>query len=81
MLLALALYDGTASQAAEKPSSTVILSAAKNLALCIFKAMRDSSPPAAPQNDIGYGFFRSLFSRCRERIYPCRRRTAMGQDL
>src|SRR5208283_3535065 len=46
----------------------VILSAAKNLALplrvnyakdhalCIFKAMRDSSSPAAPQNDTGGGF-------------------------
>ena len=52
----------------------VILSAAKNLALplrvdyakdlalSIFKAMRDSSSPAAPQNDSATGFFRSLFS-------------------
>ncbi|MGA2985924.1 MAG: hypothetical protein ABSG32_19120, partial [Terriglobia bacterium] len=48
----------------------VILSAAKNLALplrvdyakdlalSIFKAMRDSSSPAAPQNDSATGFFR-----------------------
>jgi hypothetical protein len=38
----------------------VILSEAKNLALSILKAMRDSSSPAAPQNDSADGFFRSL---------------------
>ena len=40
----------------------VILSAAKNLALSVFRAMRDSSSPGAPQNDSADGFFRSLFS-------------------
>ena len=49
-----------AEEAAEKPSNTVILSGAKDLALCLYKAMRDSSSPAAPQNDSAYGFFRSL---------------------
>jgi hypothetical protein len=55
-------------QAAEKSSRAVILrpfavilSAAKNLALSIFMAMRDSSSPAAPQNDSLGGFFRTLF--------------------
>jgi hypothetical protein len=51
----------TAEQAAEKPSNAVILSGAKDLALCIFNAMRDSSSPAAPQNDSAYEFLRSLF--------------------
>jgi hypothetical protein len=36
---------GGALQAAEKPYNAVILSAAKDLALSIFKAMRDSSSP------------------------------------
>jgi hypothetical protein len=35
-------------QAGEKRSNTVILSGAKDLALFIFKAMRDSSSPATP---------------------------------
>jgi len=35
---------------------------AKDLALSIFKAMRDSSSPVAPQNDSAEGFFRRLFS-------------------
>jgi hypothetical protein len=47
-------------QAAEELSRAVILSEAKDLALCIFNAMRDSSSPAAPQNDSPHGFFRSL---------------------
>jgi hypothetical protein len=34
----------------------------KNLALRIFMNIRDSSSPAAPQNDSPNGFFRSLFS-------------------
>jgi hypothetical protein len=37
-------------------------SEAKNLALRIFMNIRDSSSPAAPQNDSPNGFFRSLFS-------------------
>ena len=41
---------------------SVILSEAKNLALRIFMNIRDSSSPAAPQNDTAYEFFRSLFS-------------------
>jgi hypothetical protein len=56
------LRKGGALQAAEKPHNAVILSAAKDLALSIFKAMRDSSSPAAPQNDSADEFFRSLFS-------------------
>jgi hypothetical protein len=40
----------------------VILSEAKNLALRIFMKIRDSSSPAAPQNDTAYEFFRSLLS-------------------
>jgi hypothetical protein len=67
-------WKGGAKQAAEKPSRAVILSAAKNLALplrvnyakdlalSIFKAMRDSSSLAAPQNDSADKFSRSLFS-------------------
>jgi hypothetical protein len=47
-------------QAAEKRFPAVILSEAKNLALCIFMNIRDSSSPAAPQNDSAYEFFRSL---------------------
>ena len=35
--------DGGAKEAAEKRSNAVILSAAKDLALSVFKAMRDSS--------------------------------------
>jgi hypothetical protein len=52
-------WKGGAKQAAEKPYNAVILSAAKDLALSIFKAMRDSSSPAAPQNDSADEFFRS----------------------
>ncbi|MGA2987046.1 MAG: hypothetical protein ABSG32_24880 [Terriglobia bacterium] len=51
---------GGAEQAAEKHYNTVILSAAKDLALSIFEAMRDSSSPAAPQNDSADELFRSL---------------------
>ena len=56
-------------QAAEKRIQAVILSEAtyrpvrgeaKNLALSVFKAMRDPSSPAAPQDDSPKGFFRSL---------------------
>ncbi|MGO8736522.1 MAG: hypothetical protein ACLQVM_27435, partial [Terriglobia bacterium] len=36
------------------------LSEAKNLALSVFKAMRDPSSPAAPQDDSPKEFFRSL---------------------
>src|SRR5208283_2271698 len=50
------------SQAAEKPFQAVIPSGARNLALSVFKTMRDSSSPAAPRNDRPNGFFRSLFS-------------------
>jgi hypothetical protein len=39
----------------------VILSAAKNLALSVFKAMRDSSSPLHLKNDSAFEFFRSLF--------------------
>jgi len=52
-----------AIQAAEKRFPAVILSEAKNLALRIFMNIRDSSSPAAPQNDSAYEFFRSLLSR------------------
>ncbi len=41
-------------------SLAVILDEAKNLALAIFMALRDSSSPAAPQNDSPDGFSRSL---------------------
>jgi len=37
----------------------VILSEAKNLAVRILKKMRDSSSPAAPQNDSRGEFFRA----------------------
>jgi hypothetical protein len=50
---------GGAFQAAEKRFPAVILSAAKDLALRVFMAIRDSSSPAA-QNDTAYEFFRSL---------------------
>jgi hypothetical protein len=59
-----------AYQAAEKPFIAVILSAAKNRALSIFKALRDSSSPAAPQNDSDGEFFRSLLCR-RWKIPAC----------
>jgi hypothetical protein len=49
-----------AKQAAEKGLNAVILSEAKDLALNVFMAMRDSSSPAAPQNDSLGRFFRSL---------------------
>jgi hypothetical protein len=49
-------------QVAGKRSEAVILSEAKNLALCIFKDLRDSSPSAAPQHDGPDEFFRSLFN-------------------
>jgi hypothetical protein len=55
-----ALICRGAEQAAEKRSPAVILSEAKNLALRIFMNIRDSSSPAAPQNDSAYEFFRSL---------------------
>jgi hypothetical protein len=51
----------------------VILSEAKNLALRIFMNMRDSSSPAAPQNDTAYEFFRSLLRRPlrkAKRVFP-----------
>ena len=49
----------------KKLFTAVILSEAKNLALRIVMNIRDSSfavpgPPAAPQNDNAYEFFRSL---------------------
>jgi hypothetical protein len=50
-------WKGGAEQAAEKPANAVILSEAKDLALSAFKAMRDSSSPAAPQNDSVCEFF------------------------
>ena len=43
-------------------SFAVILSEAKNLALRIFMSIRDSSSPAAPQNDSADEFFRGLDS-------------------
>jgi len=46
--------------AAEKRFPAVILSVAKDLALRIFVEIRDSSSPAAPQNDSPEGFVRSL---------------------
>jgi hypothetical protein len=51
------------SELAEKRLNAVILSDPKNLALCIFIAMPDSSSPAAPLNDSAYEVFSSLFSR------------------
>jgi hypothetical protein len=57
--------------AAEKRPLTVILSAAmdrlvhgaaKNPAPSVFRAMRDPSSPAAPQDDCSDEFFRSLSS-------------------
>jgi hypothetical protein len=51
---------GGALQAAEKRFPAVILSVAKDLALRIFMDIRDSSSPAAPQNDTAYEFFRNL---------------------
>ena len=53
---------GGAKQAAEKSLQAVIPSGARNLALSIFKTMRDSSSPAAPRNDRPEWFFRSPFS-------------------
>jgi hypothetical protein len=53
--------DAGVSAAAEKRFPAVILSEAKNLALRIFMNIRDSSSPAAAQNDSAYEFFRSLF--------------------
>ena len=50
-------------EAAGKPLQAVIPSAARNLALTVFKAKRDSSSPMAPRNDRPEGFFRSL---CRQ---------------
>jgi hypothetical protein len=52
--------NGNAEQAAEELFRAVILSVAKDLALCIFNTMRDSASPAAPQNDSPDGFSRSL---------------------
>ena len=43
-----------------KTPQAVIPSGARNLARSVFKAMRDSSSPAAPRNDSPPGFFRSL---------------------
>jgi hypothetical protein len=58
-----------ASEAAEKgflavilSPSPVILSEAKDLALSVFKTMRDPSSPSAPQDDSLKEFFRSLLS-------------------
>jgi len=42
---------GGALEAAEKRLHSGIVSEAKNLALNLFKAVRDSSSPAAPRND------------------------------
>jgi len=67
----------------ESPS-LVILSAAKNLALpaqdklreesrsAHFMNIRDSSSPAAPQNDGAYEFFRSLFKPISDHTYAPR---------
>jgi len=52
--------EGGVLQAAEKRFPAVILSVAKDLALRIFMDIRDSSSPAAPQNDTAYEFFRNL---------------------
>ncbi|MGO8734636.1 MAG: hypothetical protein ACLQVM_17810, partial [Terriglobia bacterium] len=57
-------------QAAEKPRHTVILSEAKNLALSVFKAMRDPSSPAAPQDDSPKEFFRSLLNSALPFTHP-----------
>jgi len=59
---------GGALQLAEKPFHAVILSAAKDLALSVFMAVRDSSSPAAPQNDSADGFFRNRLRRLRPRF-------------
>jgi hypothetical protein len=56
------MRQGACGGTAEKPLRPVILSVAKDLALRFFMAMRDSSSPAAPQNDSLDKFFRSLFS-------------------
>jgi len=50
-------------QGAEKPFLAVIpipQARERNLALSVFKTMRDSSSPAAPRNDTPNDFFRSL---------------------
>jgi hypothetical protein len=62
---------GGAKEVAGKRSHAVILRAVKDLALCIFKAMRDSSSPAA-QNDSAYEFFRSLLSPDLPAVPPMR---------
>ena len=47
--------------------NTVIPSGARNLALSVFKTMRDSSSPAAPRNDSQDWFFSILLM-----IWKCR---------
>jgi hypothetical protein len=51
-----------AEQAAEERFQAVIVSEAKSLVLSIFKTMRDSSSPAAPQDDNLKRFFGRLQS-------------------
>ena len=59
--LALALDAGESTLAGcGKTPQGVIPSGARNLALSVFQAMRDSSSPAAPRSDSPPGFFRSL---------------------
>jgi type IV secretory pathway VirB2 component (pilin) len=51
-----------------RKNAAVILSAAKDLALGIFVEIRDSSSPAAPQNDSVYQLFRSLLGGVAEAL-------------
>jgi hypothetical protein len=45
---------------------------AEDPALCIFKAMQDSSSPTAPQNDSARGFFAARRTRrTRPSSFPC----------
>jgi hypothetical protein len=72
-----------ASHGAEKPFQAVIPSGARNLALSVFKTMRDSSSPAAPRNDTPNEFFRSLLQPVRvsstAKPYPARERAGSSR--
>jgi hypothetical protein len=57
------IFTHTASLVAGKGFNGVILSEAKDLALHIFTAMRDSSSPTAPLNDTAYEYFLKPFGR------------------
>ena len=55
-----ARYGPQAGEGVLTTRAVPIFMAARNLALSIFKAMRDSSSPGAPRNDRPDRFFRSL---------------------